>query len=99
MDFWNPEQRSLTTYEAVVTVVSEHKIRSMYALANILSNESITVQPIQISNYLNKGTKMSKKVALRFLEVFNIDVTDAKGTLIRSFYETCDQGLTRLKSR
>lgn len=91
------EVRIMTTKLAVMTVVAEHEIRSLYQLASMLSNEEIKVQPIQISNYLN-GTRMSGRVARRFFELFNIHIEDAvgkEGTLL----EQCKRGLINLKSR
>lgn len=66
-------------FDAIIHVMELHKIPSLYALAKTLSDELLTVQPIQISNYL-KGTKMSKKVADRFTEVYDIVIDDVHDT-------------------
>lgn len=91
------ETRSMETRVAIMTATTENDIKSLYAMASMLNNEEVTVQPIQISNYLN-GTRMSRKVARRFLEVFNIYVTDAVGKE-GDFLEKCKRGLINLKSR
>ena len=67
---------TLDTAEAIKYVVEHFGITSMYQLAKSLSDETLKVQPIQISNYLN-GTRMSQKVADRFFETYGIVIGDA----------------------
>ena len=69
-------QQGMTTIEAINYVVEYFGVTSKYALAKALSDETLTVQPIQISNYLN-GTVMSLKVADRFFETYGVVVSDA----------------------
>ncbi len=66
---------SLSTLEAVHYVMEFYNIPSYYRLAKNLSDESYTVQSIQIFNYL-KGYKMSRRTANRFLAVFDIVIND-----------------------
>lgn len=66
----------MTGIEAIKYVADYFGVPSKYALAKSLSDEDLTVQPIQISNYL-KGTQMSKKVAERFNETYGIIISDA----------------------
>lgn len=65
----------LTAIEAIKWVTEHHSIPSAYALAQSLSDDQLTVQPIQIANYLN-GRKMSDKVANRFYDTYGIRITD-----------------------
>lgn len=65
----------MTTKEAIKYVAEHFGVPSRYALAQALSDEELKVQPIQISNYLN-GTRMSKKVAVRFQEVYGVVISD-----------------------
>lgn len=67
----------MTTREAIEYVADFYGVQSMYAMAKALSSDTLVVQTIQISNYL-EGTKMSQKVAERFEEVYDIYVTDAR---------------------
>lgn len=64
-----------TGKEAIIKVCEDFGITSKYALAKALSCDTVTVQPIQIYNYLN-GRQMSEKVAQRFSEVFGIVISD-----------------------
>lgn len=66
---------SLTTTEAIHYVMEFYNIPSYYRLARNLSDEYLAVQGIQISNYLN-GKSMSRKVANRFLAIFDIVIID-----------------------
>ncbi len=66
---------TMTGEEAIKYIVEHFGVTSMYALSKALSDEELTVQPIQISNYLN-GKKMSRKVADRFFETYGIIVSD-----------------------
>ena len=66
----------MTGAEALKYAQDYFGVPSKYAMAKSLSDETLTVQPIQISNYLN-GTKMSKKVAQRFEETYGITISDA----------------------
>lgn len=66
----------MTGKQAILYVIENYGITSKKALADSLSGDGLTVQPIQISNYLD-GTKMSQKVAERFLFVYGINVSDA----------------------
>lgn len=65
----------MTTAEAIEYVVDVFGIPSYYALAKSLSDSELTVQPIQISNYL-KGTRMSQKVADRFFITYGVVISD-----------------------
>ncbi len=65
----------LTAKEAIEYVLEIYNIPSKYRLAKNLSDDVLTVQPIQISHYL-KGKKMSKKVARRFFDTFEIIVIE-----------------------
>lgn len=77
-------QEAMTAYEAIHKVCEEYGIPSKYALAKNLSDEELTVQPIQISNYVHKDPKkrrkMSKAVAKRFLDTYGIYITDQHDT-------------------
>lgn len=79
----------MTTKEAIAYVAEYFGLKSYYALSKALSDETLTVQPIQISNYA-KGGKMSKKVADRFFETFGIVISDAykPGALENVDFET-----------
>lgn len=87
------EQNAMTAVEAIKKVSEEHNITSKYRLAKELSDEKLTVQPIQISNYVHpdpkKRRKMSKAVADRFFEVYGIYITDQHdpGTLRKELEE------------
>lgn len=70
---------SMSTKEAILTVVRDRNIPSMYQMAKELSDEKLKVQPIQISRYL-KGSRMSKKVADRFEDVYGIKINDHLGS-------------------
>lgn len=65
----------MTGKEAIQYVAENFGVQSMYALAKSLSDETLTVQTIQIKNYLN-GRRMSKKVAERFNDVYGIIISD-----------------------
>lgn len=65
----------MTTKEAIKHVADYFSVTSYYALAKSLSDDEMTVQPIQISKY-KRGSKMSKKVADRFAEVYGIHISD-----------------------
>ena len=65
----------MSVKEAIKYIAENHDISSMYGLAKALTNDEVKVQPIQVSKYL-KGTKPSKKVADRFLQEFDIIITD-----------------------
>lgn len=65
----------MTAQEAIEYVAAVNNIPSMYEMSKQLSDEKLTVQPIQISNYLNGG-KMSRQVADRFWEVYGIIISD-----------------------
>lgn len=67
----------MTSKEAVIHVIREMDVPSKYAVAKLLSDDTLEVQPIQISNYL-KGKTMSAKTAKRFEEVFGITITDVR---------------------
>ncbi len=67
----------MTAQKAVAHVITEMDVPSKYAVAKLLSDEDLKVQPIQVSNYL-KGKTMSQKVANRFEEVFGITITDVR---------------------
>jgi len=65
----------MTGVEAIKYVADHFGVPSKYALAKALSGDGLTVQPIQITNYL-AGTRMSKKVADRFYEVYDVTISD-----------------------
>lgn len=65
----------MTGAEAIKYVTDHFGIPSLYALAKALSDDTLTVQPIQISNYLN-GSQMSPKVAQRFFETYGVVIKD-----------------------
>lgn len=67
---------SMTTIEAIKYVVEHFGVPSMYAMAKALSDDTLKVQPIQISNYLD-GRKMTQKVADRFFETYGVVINDA----------------------
>lgn len=72
---------AMTAVEAIKHVTDMYEIPSKYALAKALSDETLTVQPIQISNYVHadpkKRRRMSTAVAKRFHEVYGITITDS----------------------
>lgn len=70
------ESLAMTGAEAIRYVADVFNVPSMYAMARDLSDETLNVQPIQIKNYLT-GTRMSKKVADRFKELYDVIITDA----------------------
>lgn len=65
----------MTSREAIEYISEYFGLTSYYAIAKALSDEELTVQPIQISNYC-KTTKMSRKVAQRVFDTFGIIVSD-----------------------
>lgn len=67
---------TMSTVEAIDYVVDYFGIRSMYELAKSLSDENLTVQAIQISNY-KKGKRMKQQVADRFFETYGVIINDA----------------------
>lgn len=73
------ELAKMTGLEAIKHVAEYFELNSMYSIAKSLSGDNVNVQPIQIKNYMN-GTKMSKKVAKRFEEVYGIEITDVHST-------------------
>jgi len=70
------EQLKMSTRDALDYVADLYQIPSLYKMAQSLSDDTLTVQPIQISNYLN-GSVMSEKVATRFEAIYGIFITDA----------------------
>jgi len=62
----------MTTKEAVMHVLSFELVQSKYALAKHV----LGVQPIMIDNYM-KNTKMSTATAEKFLDQFDIAISDA----------------------
>lgn len=66
---------SMTAIEAIKHVTEYHEIPSLYALSKALSDEALTIQPIQLKGYLN-GAKMSAKTAKRFFDVYGIHISD-----------------------
>lgn len=70
------EDLVMTGKEAIKYAADHFGVPSMYAMAKSLSDDELTVQSIQISNYL-QGTKMSKKVAQRFEDTYGIIISDA----------------------
>lgn len=72
----NTLEDSFTTKDAVLFAADHFGVPSFYAMAKALSDETLTVQPIQLSKYVNKGARMSKKVAERFFDTYGIVVND-----------------------
>lgn len=70
------EQLKMTSKAAIEYVARDFAVHSLYAMAKSLSDDELTVQPIQISNYL-KGRLMSEKVATRFEAVYGVYIIDA----------------------
>ena len=70
------EDETMSTVDAINYVTEYFGIQSMYALAKSLSDEELTVQTIQISNYI-KGKRMTKKVANRFFITYGVIINDA----------------------
>ncbi len=91
------DRRFMPTELAIATIVTENGLNTLSAVAAALSDDMVKVQPIQISRYIN-GSKMSRKVAAKVLEIFNIEVTDATGSR-GSFVEQCKQEIIRAKSQ
>lgn len=69
------EYQTMTTQDAIKYIKEYFGIPSRYALAKSLSDDTLTVQPIQITNYI-RGGKMSKKVAERFFETYGVIISD-----------------------
>lgn len=67
---------AMTCIDAIKHVMDHFGIASRNELAKSLSDDSMTVQPIQITNYL-KGTQPSQKVADRFLSVYGVVISNA----------------------
>jgi len=65
----------MTGKEAIEFIMSNLDVKTKYSLASLLSCDDLVVQPIQIDNYL-KGSRISRKVALRFFIVFSIIISD-----------------------
>lgn len=70
------EELKMTGQKAIEYVADFFGVPSMYALSKALSDEKLTVQPIQIKRYI-EGSRMSKKVADRFYETYGIIITDS----------------------
>lgn len=51
-------------------------VRSFYAMAKALSDETMTVQPTQISKFHKGQTKVSKKVAQRFHDTYGVRIDE-----------------------
>lgn len=69
------DEMTMTGKEAITFVAEHFGVPSRYALAKALSGDGLNVQAIQITNYLT-GTRMSKRVAERFNEVYGIVISD-----------------------
>ena len=69
-------QEGMPIKEAINYIVEHFGVTSYYAMSKALSDETLTVQPIQISNYAN-GSKPSQKVADRFFETYGVVISDA----------------------
>ena len=67
---------AMTGKEALEYIASSFNIPSLYAMSKALSDDTLQVQPIQLSNY-RKGKRMSERVAERIYNTFDIVVTDA----------------------
>lgn len=66
----------MKTQKAILYVLKETEYTSMYAIAKVLTDDTVKVQTIQVSNYLKGKNNMSEKVAIRFEEVFGITISD-----------------------
>jgi len=69
------DTESMSSKDAIEFAADHFGVPSMYAMAKALSDETLTVQPIQLSRYL-KGHKMSLPVAQRFYDTYGIIVND-----------------------
>lgn len=65
----------MTSREAIFYIVEYFGLKSYYSIARALSDDELTVQPIQVSSYC-KGRKMSPKVAKRVFDTFGIIISD-----------------------
>ena len=66
----------LSSKEAMQYIMRELGYTSLYSIAKELTDNDITVQPIQISNYLKGKHVMSSKVAFQVYNTFDIEITD-----------------------
>ncbi len=64
----------MKTKAAVLQVLNDNSI-SRYRLA-----KNLKVQPIMISNYINKGTRMGVVTATQFEAVYGITISDVYDT-------------------
>lgn len=82
------ENLRMTGREAILYVSENYDTKSMYAIAKQLSNEKTKVHTVQISNYLKRGTRMTRKIADRFLQEYNITITDVydKSAVRRNYH-------------
>lgn len=70
-------EEGMTAVEALKYASKHFGVPSYYAMSKALSDEELTVQPIQISNYAKGKRRMSEKVAQRFFDTFGIVISDA----------------------
>jgi len=71
----------MNTKDAVLQVLNEQDI-SRYRMA-----KELNIQPIMIKNYIDKGTRMGVKTAAKFLDLYNIEISDI-------FKNRCDNAAT-----
>ena len=70
--------------QAAVQYVMDNSIyTSYYSIAKVLTEDRLSVQPIQISNYHKGKRAMSDKVSQQFKEVFGIEIADSHRSLGR----------------
>lgn len=62
--------------EAINHVGEYFGLSSLYEMSKQLSDDTLTIQVIQLSKYRRGLSKMSKKVADRFEEVYGIKIID-----------------------
>ena len=74
-DILTNDTESMSGKDAIDFVAEHFGVPSMYAMSKALSDENLTVQPIQISRY-RKGHKMSSKVANRFFDTYGVVIND-----------------------
>ncbi len=77
---------NMTSKEAIDFVMDKFGIQSLYKLSKELTHEELKVTITQLSNY-SRGTRMSKKVADRFSELYDVVISDVfDSTALRRNY-------------
>ena len=66
----------LTSKQAIRYIAESYGVKSYYAMSKALSDETLKVQPIQISNYHKGVSRMSQKVADRVEATFDVKISD-----------------------